>query len=142
MKYIKFAAAAFPLVVTALITGCGGGGSQPAQPAQPAPAQPVAAGPSEPQVKAAPQISLEGLKFWVGQQGPSQATEYSGPQQQPFLCRTLESNLGQPEVDNQDGIGAPVFETAGDIKSRVIGYSKTCGVKTQLSYFYWNGSDF
>jgi hypothetical protein len=139
MKCITFAAAAFPLVVTALIAGCGGGGSQPV-PAAPAP--PVTVGPSAPPPKAAAQISLEGLKFWVGQQGPSQATEYSGPQQQPFLCRTLESNLGQPEVDNQDGIGAPVFETAGDIKSRVIGYSKTCGVKTQLSYFYWNGSDF
>src|SRR5512133_4225477 len=30
---------------------------------------------------------------------------FTGPQQQPFLCRTQESGLGQPLVDNHDGIG-------------------------------------
>lgn len=122
--HMRWPAAAWPLLLTGFLAACGGGSDGAPPPPE------------------APRISLEGLKFWVGEQGPSQPTAYSGAQQQPFLCRTLESNLGQPEVDNQAGIGAPVFEVAGDTKSRVVGYSKSCGVKTQLAYFYWNGSDF
>jgi hypothetical protein len=125
------------LVLSALLAGCGGGSSGTSAGSTGDKPAPMARA-----VGQQPQISLDGLKFWVGDQGPSQATAYSGPQQQPFLCRTLESNLGQPEVDNQEGIGQPVFQVPGNINSPVVGYSRTCGVKTQLAYFYWNGSDF
>lgn len=64
---------------------------------------------------------------------------FSGPQQQPFVCRTQESGLGQPLVDNQDGIGHPVFEQPG---ARLIGYSKSCAIKTQVHYFYFTGDAF
>ncbi|NHZ33916.1 DUF6351 family protein [Massilia rubra] len=64
---------------------------------------------------------------------------FSGPQQQPFVCRTQESGLGQPLVDNQDGVGHPVFDTVG---GRPIGHSKSCAIKTQIHYFYFNGEGF
>lgn len=115
------------LAAALVIAGCGGGSDS--QDGVPPGDEP-------------PRISLEGLDFWVGDQGPSAATDYSGPQQQPFLCLTLESNLGQPEVDNQDGIGAPVFAVAGDPSSGIVGYSAHCSIKTVLRYFYWNGSNF
>lgn len=136
MKRIPSFAAALPLVLSFLLAGCGGGSSPPPT------SDPVQKAPVGRAVGQQPEISLAGLKFWVGEQGPSGETAYSGPQQQPFICRTLESNLGQPEVDNQDGIGQPVFAIPGNITSPVIGYSKTCSVKTRVAYMYWNGSDF
>ncbi|MGO4376636.1 DUF6351 family protein [Pseudoduganella sp. RAF53_2] len=59
-------------------------------------------------------------------------------QQQPFLCRTQESGLGQPLVDNQDGIGHPVLDAEG----RPVGYSRNCAIATQVRYFYYNGTTF
>jgi hypothetical protein len=138
LKRIRLFAATLPWVLSTFLAGCGVGSSRPLAVGTVDDA-PVALSGS---VRQQPQISLQGLKFWVGDQGPSQASAYSGPQQQPFLCRTLESGLGQPEVDNQDGIGAPVFHLPGDIRSGVVGYSRACSVKTQLAYFYWNGRDF
>lgn len=138
MNRIRSLAAALPLVLSALLAACGGGSSGSSSGSTNDLSGELQARSHHQR----PRISLEGLKFWVGEQGPSQPTAYSGPQQQPFICRTLESNLGQPEVDNQDGIGQPVFEVPGDIHSRIVGYSSTCSVKTQLAYFYWNGSDF
>jgi hypothetical protein len=64
---------------------------------------------------------------------------FSGPQQQPFVCRTEESGLGQPLVDNQDGIGHPVFAQPG---ARLVGYSKSCAIKTQVHFFYFTGDAF
>ncbi|WP_105169852.1 DUF6351 family protein [Pseudoalteromonas sp. T1lg23B] len=66
----------------------------------------------------------------LGEVGPSQNL-YSGPNQYPFFCMTLDSGLGQPEVDNQQGYGVPVY----DELNNVVGYSKDCSVKTRLSYF-------
>lgn len=137
MKRIRLLAAALPLLLASLVSSCGGGGSGVALRDNGAPP-----GAQARSLQQAPEVSLEGLNFWVGDVGPSQPTAYSGPQQQPFLCRTLESNLGQPEIDNQDGIGHPVFQVPGNIASPIVGYSRSCGVKTQLAYFYWNGSDF
>lgn len=142
MKRMPFVAAALSLVLAAGLAACGGGGSDASADARSAL---LAHGPGHGNGHGhghQPEISLKGLKFWVGEQGPSEPTAYSGPQQQPFLCRTLESNLGQPEVDNQAGIGHPVFQVPGDITSPIVGYSRSCGVKTQLAYLYWNGSDF
>ena len=127
-----FGAAGGLLAVSAL-AGCGGGSPDSS-----------ASGAADNQARAVgqqPAITLDGLDFWVGEVGPSGATAYSGPQQQPFICRTLESGLGQPEVDNQEGIGQPVFAVPGNINSPIVGYSSTCSVKTRLAYYYWNGAD-
>ena len=59
-------------------------------------------------------------------------------QQQPFICRTLESGLGQPLVDNQQGIGHPVRNDAGE----VVGYSSQCAIKSRIQYFYFTGEAF
>ncbi|NHZ81591.1 hypothetical protein F2P44_20255 [Massilia sp. CCM 8695] len=74
---------------------------------------------------------------------------FTGPQQQPFVCRTQESGLGQPLVDNQDGIGHPVFDApgvdapgVGAPGTRVLGYSRYCAIKPQIHYFYHTGESF
>jgi hypothetical protein len=55
---------------------------------------------------------------------------FSGPQQQPFVCKTnrnsVGSNLGLPLADNQSGIGMP---TTG-------GWSKDCAAPTKVDYVY------
>jgi hypothetical protein len=64
---------------------------------------------------------------------------FTGPQQQPFICRSQESGLGQPLVDNQDGIGHPVFAVPGGTP---IGYSKYCAIAPQILYVYFTGAGF
>jgi len=59
-------------------------------------------------------------------------------QQQPFICRTVESGLGQPLVDNQQGIGHPVRDEAG----KVVGYSSQCAIKPRIQHFYYTGTGF
>lgn len=59
-------------------------------------------------------------------------------QQQPFICRTVESGLGQPLVDNQQGIGHPVRDEAG----KLAGYSSQCAIKPRIQYFYFTGAGF
>ena len=88
-----------------------------------------------------PEVSLDGLKFWIGELGPSGATAFSGPQQQPFICLSELSSLGRPEVDNQEGVGQPVYEGLATL-SPLKGYSAQCGIKTRVGYFYFTGSDF
>ena len=39
---------------------------------------------------------------------------FSGPQQQPFVCKTQTQGLGFPQVDNQSGIGMRLFQTPGN----------------------------
>lgn len=70
----------------------------------------------------------------LGEVGPSNSL-YSGPKQYPFYCMTLDSHVGQPLVDNQQGLGVPVYQ---DIRKRehIIGYSKDCLIKSQLAFFY------
>jgi hypothetical protein len=51
---------------------------------------------------------------------------FSGPQQQPFLCRTIGQGLGTPLPDNQAGIGLPVPG----------GWSKDCSVPTKVDFQY------
>ncbi len=74
----------------------------------------------------------------VGEVGPiSRQNRF----QYPFACRTETAGLGQPEIDNQDTIGIPVFEISGDTKTdTVLGYSKNCGVSMTVSYFYKDAS--
>ncbi|WP_374584115.1 DUF6351 family protein [Pseudoduganella sp.] len=59
-------------------------------------------------------------------------------QQQPFICRTEESGLGQPLVDNQQGIGHPVRDAGGG----VIGYSSQCAIRPRIQHFYFTGTEF
>ena len=70
---------------------------------------------------------------------PASGPLFSGPQQQPFICRSQESELGQPLVDNVDGIGHPVFDAD---TAQPIGYSRYCNIKTKTAYFYFTGNDF
>jgi hypothetical protein len=64
---------------------------------------------------------------------------FSGAQQQPFVCRSQESGLGQPLVDNQDGIGHPVFSAPGNT---LVGYSKYCAIAPHILYVYYTGDGF
>lgn len=72
----------------------------------------------------------------LGQVGPV-APLFAGGLQYPFACETRQSALGQPLVDNHQGIGTPVYrEVDGDISDIVIGHSKDCLIKTRVDYFY------
>src|SRR5688572_11253677 len=51
---------------------------------------------------------------------------FSGPQQQPFVCKTLGQGLGAPLADNTAGIGLPVPG----------GWSKDCSVPTKVDFLY------
>ena len=78
--------------------------------------------------------------FWIGATGPT-GPIFSGPQQYPFICTTVENGLGQPMVDNQDGIGNAVFpENNGvpDFTADPVGYSKNCSITTQVDYLYYS----
>ena len=75
----------------------------------------------------------------LGQFGPAQAL-FAGPRQYPFLCNSLESGLGQPKVDNQLGIGVPVYSNIHN-KKNIIGYSKDCLIPTQAWYYYLSNKD-
>ncbi|NRR34075.1 hypothetical protein HSX11_28255 [Oxalobacteraceae bacterium] len=77
--------------------------------------------------------AAEGARSWQPT-GPV----FSGPQQQPFICRSQESGLGQPLVDNQDGIGHPVFDADG----KPIGHSRYCSIATRIAYFYLGAGGF
>jgi hypothetical protein len=73
---------------------------------------------------------------------------FSGPQQQPFVCTTARTGLGQPIIDNQDELGIPVAEedengnypsdgrgypTAG---ANIIGWSANCAGERVIDYVY------
>ncbi len=73
--------------------------------------------------------------FWIGEVGRSEPI-FTGPQQYPFICWTSESGLGQPLIDNNDGIGNPVFAVEGDNSSEILGYSADCSMQTRVDYFY------
>jgi hypothetical protein len=73
---------------------------------------------------------------------------FSGPQQQPFVCTTARLGLGQPLVDNMEGIGIPVAreDPEGDYPSdargypteeaEIVGWSKDCAAETRIEYRY------
>jgi hypothetical protein len=70
---------------------------------------------------------------------PRTGPMFTGPQQMPFICRTEESGLGQPLVDNRQGIGHPVRDAAGE---RIVGHSRYCGIARTTAYFYHDGKAF
>jgi len=53
---------------------------------------------------------------------------------------TIDSKVGQPLVDNQQGYGVPVYQNF-DKQDKIIGYSKDCLIKTQLQFFYLDQDD-
>ncbi|GAA4558266.1 DUF6351 family protein [Planotetraspora kaengkrachanensis] len=63
---------------------------------------------------------------------------FSGPQQQPFVCKTEQSGLGQPLVDNHDHVGLPVFalDADGQKTDQVVGWSRDCSVKPRVDFVY------
>jgi Tannase-like family of unknown function (DUF6351) len=62
---------------------------------------------------------------------------FSGPQQQPFVCKTqTQAGLGFPKVDNQLGIGMRLFQTPGNPATPLVGWSKDCSVDTVVDYLY------
>ncbi len=63
--------------------------------------------------------------------------DYANELQYPFICSTEESGLGQPLVDNQQGVGIPVYEEENGSKTtKIMGYSKNCSSPTRASYYY------
>ena len=72
----------------------------------------------------------------LGGVGPSNSL-YSGPKQYPFYCMTIDSHIGQPLVDNQEGFGVPVYENIAQ-PNNIIGYSKDCLFKSYLQFYYLN----
>ncbi|MEJ2169021.1 MAG: DUF6351 family protein [Desulfobacterales bacterium] len=80
------------------------------------------------------------LTFQIAETGP-QGPLFSGPQQYPFVCRTEQSKLGQPLVDNYRGDGIAVFEEDDAGKTDVLaGYCKDCGMITRVDYYYLSDS--
>ncbi|MCZ6871586.1 MAG: DUF6351 family protein [Gammaproteobacteria bacterium] len=76
------------------------------------------------------------LPVRIGEVGP---IDHSlGGLQYPFACETEKSGLGQPLVDNLEGVGTPVFvvEDDGDKTDEIIGFRKDCLIPTRASYFY------
>ena len=79
-------------------------------------------------------------KFWIGESGPT-GPIFSGPQQYPFICTTVDNGLGQPRIDNQAGIGNAVFPEVGgmpDFTADPVGYSRLCSIGTRVDYVYYS----
>ncbi|WP_207060799.1 DUF6351 family protein [Motiliproteus sp. SC1-56] len=92
-----------------------------------------------PAVSARPEESFP-FPIPLGTVGPATPL-FAGPLRYPFLCQTQDSDLGQPLVDNQQGIGVAVYETLPEgappeAKPKIVGYSKDCGLPTQVLYYY------
>lgn len=65
----------------------------------------------------------------IGDVGP---IAKDNPRQEPFACYTQNTDLGQPKVDNHDGVGLPVKDDSG----KVIGYSANCLAPMQVDFYY------
>jgi hypothetical protein len=88
----------------------------------------------------------ESADFWIGDSGPT-GPLFTGPQQYPFICFTWENGLGQPLIDNADGVGNAVFPEVGgvpDFTASPLGYSRYCSIATRVDYVYYSrvGNDF
>jgi hypothetical protein len=60
---------------------------------------------------------------------------FTGPQQTPFVCTTVQGAVGrQPLVDSPTAPGHAVRDAQG----QVIGYSRDCSIDTFISYQYRN----
>lgn len=89
-----------------------------------------------------PTISSD-YSFWIGELGPV-GPLWTGPHQYPFICTTVESNLGQPLIDNLDGMGNAVFPEVDGVpntKAQPLGYSANCSLATRVDYFYFSSTE-
>lgn len=60
---------------------------------------------------------------------------FTGPQQQPFVCTTIQGAVNrQPLVDSATPPGYPVRDAQGQL----LGYSRDCSIETFIGYFYRN----
>ena len=75
----------------------------------------------------------------IGETGPVMPT-YTEELEYPYACRSEGSDLGQPLVDNQEGIGTAVFaiDEFGNKSDEIIGYSRDCSLPTAVFYYYRN----
>jgi len=76
--------------------------------------------------------------FWIGEVGPVKAKTSL---QYPFICTSDLNDLGQPLIDNYDGIGNAVFPQIFGMANRFAkptGYSQYCSVATRVDYFYYS----
>ncbi|MGQ9427204.1 DUF6351 family protein [Gilvimarinus sp. F26214L] len=73
----------------------------------------------------------------LGEVGPV-APLFAGPLDYPFLCGENQVTDAQPLVDNQSGMGVPVYGLKdGEIDpENVVGYSMNCSHPTTASYYY------
>ena len=83
---------------------------------------------------------LPGLDASASPPGVSSAEDLPDDRQQPFACTVQDHGLGQPEVDNQEGRGIPVYEEDDDGAfdpgtSDVVGYSEDCFAETRYWYY-------
>ena len=62
---------------------------------------------------------------------PTEGPMFSGPHQVPFVCKTLGVGLGEPLVDNQEGLGYRV----GPVANRPDG-ARTARRPTRVDYQY------
>jgi len=62
---------------------------------------------------------------------PTEGPIFSGTHQTPFVCKTLGVGLGEPLVDNQQGLGYRVGPAANP-----TGWSKNCSAPTRVDYQY------
>ncbi|MAZ87866.1 MAG: hypothetical protein CL693_09485 [Cellvibrionaceae bacterium] len=78
----------------------------------------------------------------LGNIGPVEPL-FSGPLSYPLLCGKNRITGEQPQVDNQQRWGVPVFDVDqdGNTTEDVVGYSKDCLHKTSAQYFYLNTED-
>ncbi|MBW2242759.1 MAG: hypothetical protein JRH01_12315 [Deltaproteobacteria bacterium] len=93
-------------------------------------------------------VSLRAVRKLAVLNHPASGPVFSGPQQQPFVCTTARSGLGQPIVDNQDSFGIPVAleDATGNYPkdgrgyptsaAQIVGWSKNCVGKRRLDYQY------
>jgi hypothetical protein len=64
---------------------------------------------------------------------PIEGPMFTGPQQTPFVCTTIQGAVGrQPLVDSATAPGYKVTDAGGN----VIGYSRNCSVDTFVAYSY------
>ncbi len=62
---------------------------------------------------------------------------FSGPQQQPFVCTTIQGGVArQPLVDSATPPGYRVTDAQGN----VVGYSRDCSIEPFVSYWYRRSS--
>jgi len=67
---------------------------------------------------------------------PTEGPIFSGPHQDPFVCKTIQAGLGEPIVDNQQGLGFRVLNPDGS----TAGWSLDCSAHTVVDYRY-RGTD-